>query len=56
MGSFRVRDGVIAQWSDYFDLGDLVRQFGVLTNPTDYPDIEHYVGQLLEQRAEPGDQ
>lgn len=34
MGSFRVRDGVIAEWSDYFDMGDLVTEFGKLNNPT----------------------
>lgn len=26
MGSFRVRDGFIAEWRDYFDLADLTRQ------------------------------
>lgn len=26
MGSFRVRDGLIAEWRDYFDLADLTRQ------------------------------
>jgi limonene-1,2-epoxide hydrolase len=54
MGSFRVRDGVIGQWSDYFDMGDLMSQFGKLNNPTDHPDIEHYVGQQLQGRGEAG--
>ncbi|MNL80422.1 Epoxide hydrolase EphG [compost metagenome] len=26
MGSFRVRNGEIVEWRDYFDLGDLTRQ------------------------------
>lgn len=30
MGSFRVRDGHIAEWRDYFDLGELQRQMADL--------------------------
>jgi limonene-1,2-epoxide hydrolase len=55
MGSFRVSDGVIAQWSDYFDLGDLMSQFKELNDPTDSGDIEHYIGLRLNARREPGD-
>jgi limonene-1,2-epoxide hydrolase len=54
MGSFRVRDGFIAEWRDYFDLGDLTTQLGALNNPTDGDDIEHHVGQKLNDRSEPG--
>lgn len=33
MGSFRVRDGLIAEWRDYFDMGDLMTEFSKLNNP-----------------------
>ncbi|WP_339706412.1 limonene-1,2-epoxide hydrolase family protein [uncultured Sphingosinicella sp.] len=35
MGSFRIRDGYIAEWRDYFDLGDFQRQFGALGDARD---------------------
>jgi limonene-1,2-epoxide hydrolase len=34
MGAFRVRDGFIAEWRDYFDLGDFTRQLEALHNPS----------------------
>ena len=34
MGSFRVRDGLIAEWRDYFDLGDFERQLAALNRPS----------------------
>jgi limonene-1,2-epoxide hydrolase len=54
MGSFRVRDGVIAEWNDYFDLGDLLIQFAELNDPSDTIDIEYYVGQRLNERGKSG--
>ncbi|GAA5063174.1 limonene-1,2-epoxide hydrolase family protein [Erythrobacter westpacificensis] len=30
MGSFKVRDGLIAEWRDYFDLGDFEKQIAGL--------------------------
>lgn len=30
MGSFRVRDGLISEWRDYFDLADLQRQMAAI--------------------------
>ena len=30
MGSFRVRDGYISEWRDYFDLADLQRQMAAM--------------------------
>ena len=30
MGSFRIRDGLIAEWRDYFDLGDFERQLAAI--------------------------
>ena len=53
MGSFLVRDGAIAKWSDYFDMGDLTAEFGKLNNPTDRLSIEDYVWQRLSDRARP---
>jgi limonene-1,2-epoxide hydrolase len=34
MGAFRVRNGFIAEWRDYFDLGDFTRQLEALRNPS----------------------
>jgi limonene-1,2-epoxide hydrolase len=31
MGAFRVEDGFITEWRDYFDMGDFTRQFGALS-------------------------
>jgi limonene-1,2-epoxide hydrolase len=30
MGAFRVKDGLITEWRDYFDMADFTRQFGAL--------------------------
>ncbi|MFC8181763.1 limonene-1,2-epoxide hydrolase family protein [Rhodococcus sp. NPDC057297] len=35
MGSFRIKDGLIAEWRDYFDLADLQRQMAALEAPAD---------------------
>lgn len=35
MGSFRIRDGLIAEWRDYFDLGDFERQLASLAPQPD---------------------
>jgi limonene-1,2-epoxide hydrolase len=34
MGSFRVIDGAITEWRDYFDLGDFERKFAALMAPS----------------------
>ncbi|WP_280426659.1 limonene-1,2-epoxide hydrolase family protein [Nocardia carnea] len=33
MGSFRIKDGYIAEWRDYFDLADLERQMAAMADP-----------------------
>lgn len=33
MGSFRIKDGYIAEWRDYFDLTDLQRQMAAMEEP-----------------------
>jgi limonene-1,2-epoxide hydrolase len=50
MGSFRVHDGVITEWSDYFDKADLQSQLDKLDPPTDSPDIDYYIVQWHEDR------
>jgi limonene-1,2-epoxide hydrolase len=35
MGKFRVRDGLIAEWRDYFDLADFQRRFGAVHTPAE---------------------
>ena len=35
MGSFRIRNGLIAEWRDYFDLGDFERQLAAIMPAVD---------------------
>ena len=35
MGSFRIKDGLIVEWRDYFDLGDFERQLAALAPQPD---------------------
>jgi limonene-1,2-epoxide hydrolase len=32
MGAFRVEDGFITEWRDYFDMADFTRQFGAMSD------------------------